>query len=110
VTIYSLFVTPVILVFSEIYEPEVEEGESAHVTTWKYIEYFVDSIFFLEILLCFVKRTNSHKDLKSITYNYLTGTFIFDVVATVPELFFFREQKRFYGLKTLRIVHGYRLT
>jgi len=87
ITIYCLFVTPMILVFPEIYEDS--DNEEAPTTTWKYIEYVVDSIFLVEIMISFVKRTNSYKDIQSISYSYLSGSFIFDVVATVPELIFF---------------------
>lgn len=47
----------------------------------------IDIIMFIEIMLNFVKKTRAHKELKTIGQNYLTGYFIFDVIATVPELF-----------------------
>lgn len=39
-------------------------------------------------MLNFVKKTRAHKDLKSIASNYVTGFFLFDIVATVPGLFY----------------------
>lgn len=63
----------------------------------------------IEILLNFVKKTRAHKDLYHICQNYLTGYFIFDVVATVPELFM-DESREYYALKIFRLVHFYRLT
>ena len=65
----------------------------------------------IEIVLNFVKKTRAHKDLKSISTNYVTGYFIFDVVATVPGLFYhYRQVLDYYPLKILRIVHVQRLT
>jgi hypothetical protein len=60
----------------------------------------------IEILLNFVKKTRAHKDLKSISYNYVTGFFLFDVVATVPGLFYqYRSMLNYYVFKLFRIVH-----
>jgi len=46
----------------------------------------IDIIMFIDILLNFVKKTRAHKELKTIGLNYLSGYFIFDVIATIPEL------------------------
>jgi hypothetical protein len=59
--------------------------------------------------LNFVKRTRAHKELSTIGYNYLTGFFIFDVVATLPELFL-QERMDYYILKLFRIIHFTKLT
>jgi hypothetical protein len=56
-----------------------------------------------------VKRTRAHKELSQIGYNYLTGFFIFDVVATLPELFM-GEIMEYYILKIFRIIHFPKLT
>jgi len=56
-----------------------------------------------------VKRTRAHKELSTIGYNYLTGFFIFDVVATLPELFL-GEKADYYILKLFRIIHFTKLT
>jgi len=56
--------------------------------TLQKIELAIDVIYMIEIVLNFVKKTRAHKDLKSISYNYVTGYFIFDLVATVPGLFY----------------------
>jgi len=47
----------------------------------------IDIIWFIEILLNFVKKTRAHNDLKKIAINYLSKNFAFDVIATIPELF-----------------------
>jgi hypothetical protein len=90
--IYTLFVTPFILTFPQIYmscpkETGKCEAIEDHQKTLVKIEMAIDIIFFIEILLNFVKKTRAHKELTSIGYNYLTGYFIFDVVSTLPELF-----------------------
>lgn len=69
----------------------------------------IDIIYFIEIVLNFVKKTRAHKELKTIGYNYIMGYFIFDVIATIPELFL-NEGMQFYWLKVFRMVHIYRLT
>ena len=123
VTIYTLFVTPFLLVFQEVYEFCLDE-KGANVVCWdesavqstkyenktlKNIELAIDIIYFIEIILNFVKKTRAHKELLTIAYNYLTFYFIFDVVATIPELFM-SEGQEWYGLKAFRIVHVDRLT
>jgi hypothetical protein len=69
----------------------------------------IDIIYFIEILLNFVKRTRAHKELSTIGYNYLTGFFVFDVIATIPELFN-NEEMDLYYLKIFRIIHFIKLT
>ena len=63
----------------------------------------------MEILLNFVKKTRAHKELAAIGYNYLTGFFVFDVAATLPEMFL-HEGMEFYWLKVFRLVHAGRVT
>jgi hypothetical protein len=63
------------------------EAVEPHQQTLVKIELAIDIIFFVEILLNFVKKTRAHKELTTIGYNYLTGYFIFDVASTLPELF-----------------------
>lgn len=87
-TIYTLFVSPYIMTFKDVYLISVDEDGTEHYNeTLKEIELAIDIIYFIEIILNFVKRTRAHKELSTIGYNYLTGFFIFDVVATLPELF-----------------------
>lgn len=69
----------------------------------------IDIIMFVDILFNFIKKTRAHKELKTIGINYLTGSFVFDVVATIPELFM-QQCLEFYYFKLARIVHVYRLT
>ena len=78
-------------------------------STLKNIELGIDIIYLIEILFCFVKRTMAHKDIKSIAMNYLSFYFWFDVIGTVPCLFFFGENLAYYPLKLFRFVHVYRL-
>ena len=63
----------------------------------------------IEIILNFVKKTTAHKDLSTIGYNYVTGFFAFDVVATIPELIL-GETMDYYFLKLFRLVHFPKLT
>ena len=124
-TIYTLFVTPFVVVFPTVYEwcettnndliefDECPEGEDSpgwkkNQTLFK-IELAMDIIYFIEILMNFVKKSRAHKDLQAIANNYLFGYFLFDVVATIPCLFM-SEPIKFYLLKGFRIVHGARLT
>lgn len=73
------------------------------------IEYVLDAIFMLDLVLSFFKRSIQNKELKSIAYSYVfTDTFIFDLVALLP--LFFREQYVYFGFKCTRIVHFFRLT
>ena len=137
IIIYSLFVTPYIFVFPEVFE-WCERTENGATVVYNYrdfktlangeIEYLCtpesagykndktlyeidlifDIIFFIEIILNFVKRSRAHRELKQIANNYLLGYFIFDVVGTMPCLFT-NESITFYYLKLFRIVHVTRL-
>ena len=68
----------------------------------------IDILFFIEILMNFVKRTNINRTLDQISWKYLRGFFIFDVLATIPELFI-GESLKFYWLKCFRLIHFMRL-
>lgn len=74
------------------------------------IERVLDIIFLIEILLNFLKRTMANKDLRTIATNYVFGTFIFDVIATVPNLIFLDEGLPYFYLKLFRLVHFFRIT
>jgi hypothetical protein len=69
----------------------------------------IDIFMFVDILLNFVKKTRAHDTLYKIGLNYITGYFVFDVIATIPELFM-DEELEFYYFKLARLVHVYRLT
>jgi hypothetical protein len=73
------------------------------------IELAIDIFFTIEICFCFIKATLTHDEFKKIAHNYLTGYFLFDVVATLPNLLFLNEGRQFYWLKVFRFVHIYRL-
>ena len=113
-TMYTLFVTPYILTFPEIYQVcdqvceqdcdnEKWNCETTNQTLVD-IELAIDIIYFIEILLNFVKKTRAHKELSTISRNYITGHFFFDAAATLPGLFV-GEQIRYYRLKLFRLVH-----
>lgn len=114
-TIYSLFVVPVILVFPDVYE-HCEGGAKTctadklvKTQTLYKIELIIDIIYLMEIVLNMLKKTRAHKEIESIAYNYFTGYCIFDVTGTIPELVM-GETFEFYWLKSARIIHVYRLT
>lgn len=105
ITIYSLFVVPFVLVFSDVYEPEKDKLNP----TLYNIELIIDIIYFIEIVLNMLKKTRAHKEIEAIAWNYLTGYFIFDAVGTIPCLFT-GEVFKYYWLKAFRVIHIYRLT
>ena len=88
-TMYTLFVTPYILTFPDIYQVCNRETWECETTNQNLmdIELAIDIIYFVEILMNFFKKTRAHKELSTIGYNYLTGFFVFDVAATLPEMF-----------------------
>jgi hypothetical protein len=75
-TIYALFVTPVVVVFPELGD-RLEE-----------FELFVDVTFTIDIIMSFVRLEDGEKeeDFNSIRLNYLKSTFIFDCIAALPGL------------------------
>ena len=73
------------------------------------IELIVDIVFIVEIGLNFLKRTLANKDIATIAINYLTGYFIFDVLATLPGLIT-QESLEFIWFKAFRLVHFFRIT
>ena len=75
----------------------------------KKIEYAIDIIYLFEIMLNFVKRTRALKKIQAIAVNYLTSFFIFDVIATIPNLIN-NESFDFFWLKLFRLIHFMRLT
>ena len=107
-TIYTLFVSPFILTFRSVYliceGSDCPEGEDEYNETLRNIETAIDVFYLIEILLNFVKRKNTLKDLSTIGYNYFTGYFIFDVIATLPGIFS-GEIMDYYILKLFRIIH-----
>ena len=108
-----MFVAPYILVFKDVYQNyDPETGEYSFETTTQKtlmkIETAIDIIYLFEIMLNFVKRTRALKKLETISVNYLTSYFIFDVIGTIPELVF-GEGFEFYWLKVFRLIHFMRL-
>ncbi len=69
-----------------MYLTQCEDGKTQK--TLRKIELAIDIIYMIEILLNFVKKTRAHKELKSISYNYITGYFIFDFLGTIPGFFY----------------------
>ena len=103
-TIYNLVVTPLVMVFPDIYQDCIRNNEvveeivddqkcdfyEARTTSQSNlvkIEIGIDVIYIVEILFCFVKKTLGNKDLRDIALNYITGYFFFDAVSVLP-LFF----------------------
>lgn len=119
IIMYNLFVTPFILVFSDVYQ-YYDEEKGAYYTDPNTpsqekllsLEQAFDIIYVLEILLNFIKRTRAHKDLAAISDNYIKTYFVFDVVATVPCLLNVDGSENFslYFLKCFRIVHFFRIS
>ena len=123
--IYNLIVSPYVMVFPTVYEWCETHDENQNMVikdtysgcngkiqrseTLVKIELAFDIIFFIEILLNFVKRSRAYQTIQQIAHNYLLGQFIFDVVATLPCLFM-GEIIDYYFLKFFRIIHVTRLT
>jgi len=115
-TIYSMFVAPFIIVFSDVYQDQdpvtkkfSTNPNNPRQNSLMSIEYAIDIIYLLEIFLNFVKRTRALKKIQTISVNYLTSYFIFDVIGTIPNLIFFAEGFQFYYLKVFRLIHFMRL-
>lgn len=121
-TIYTLIVAPYILVNEQIYVNCLDElknpvncqdtsAEWSLTTSGQLItiEYVVDGFHFVDIILNFVKLTKARKELWDIGKNYVQGYFIFDVLATIPCMFYFQQSLTWYPLKLFRIIHGNRL-
>jgi len=118
-TIYTLFVSPYIYVFKDVYQEEItlDDGSKAYADRDKNptqmnlykIELVIDIIYTFEICLNFVKKTRAHKELSQIATNYIFSFFIFDVAATIPGLLT-NESLDYYLLKCFRLVHVDRLT
>jgi hypothetical protein len=113
-TIYSMFVAPFVIVFPEVYQdydPETKKYENKEPGQWtlQTIERIIDIIYLFEIILNFVKRTRALKKIQTISVNYLTSYFLFDMIGTIPELIFFNEGLQYYFLKVFRLIHFMRL-
>lgn len=130
-TIYNMFIVPFIMVFPEFYtetdkyrtsttdsgtDTTTTTGDDIDVTDFdksksrknlKTIEVVIDSIYLIEIILNFFKKTRAHTTTWSIARSYIRGYFIFDVVSTIP--LFDGESFDLYFLKCFRFVHLYRL-
>lgn len=91
---------PYVLVFQDSYVGNTQLVQ---------IEYVIDIIFCFEIIMNFLKRSNSYKDIKSIGKNYIKGYFFIDCIATITGLYT-GESIEYYWLKMLRIFHIHRLT
>lgn len=90
---YTVNVTPFLLVFPSVYQtcnnPENMTDckfVESYQKSLRNIEIVIDILIFIDILMNFFKKTRAHKELKTIGLNYLTGYFIFDIIATLPGL------------------------
>lgn len=115
-TIYSMFVAPFVIVFPDVYQDKdpvtnkyFTNPENPRQQTLQNIERAIDIIYLFEIILNFVKRTRALKKIQTISVNYLTSYFLFDVIGTIPELIFFNEGFQYYFLKVFRLIHFMRL-
>lgn len=73
------------------------------------MEYAIDFIYCVEIIMNFLKRSNAYNDIRKISINYLQGKFIFDIIATIPGLIN-SQNLNTYRYKLFRMVHLVRLT
>jgi len=73
------------------------------------IELAIDIIYVIEIILNFFKRSRTQPTLQHIAQNYLLGSFLFDVIATLPCLLL-GEPIQFYILKLFKMIHVLRIT
>lgn len=113
IIIYNLVMVPFILVFPQVYTTcitvQEKENDSCDNFHLQKIELVIDVIYFIEICFNFLKKTPTHKDLKTISKNYLLGYFTFDAVSTIP-LLIIKESGYHYYLKVFRMIHIDRLT
>jgi hypothetical protein len=128
---YSLFVTPFILIFPHLYQwcgqsasapastqvPWTENCPEGLITgrqkTLAAIEEVIDVLFVIEIFFNFLKVSKAQSDqsnqLAKVAQNYLLGTFLPDCAATFPCLIS-GEPISLYPLKAARVVHAARIT
>ena len=114
-----MFVCPFIMVFPEFYSveklyeleekalpnplPKPTKGQSNLIL----IEYILDAIYVVEIIMNFFKMTRAATSTILIAKSYLKFYFIFDLISIIP--LFDGEGFRLYYLKCFRFVHLYRL-
>lgn len=117
-TIYNMFVCPFIMVFPEFYSVEAQykalekDMPSNPVRTkgqknLRTIEFIIDSIYLVEIILNFFKRDVGKPTLLQIGKSYLKFYFIFDFLSIIP--LFAGEDFDLYPFKFFRFVHLERL-
>ena len=71
------------------------------------IDFIFEVLWILNMLVNFFKRTPTHTTLQSIIWNYLTGTFIFDLISIFPVIGNLVNKifLKYYWLRSIRIVH-----
>ena len=74
----------------------------------KDMEMIIDIIFAFDIILSFFKWTRQTKTFRQIALNYVTGYFIFDFLATVPDIIFLQAHQT-HTLNLFRMVHVFKL-
>lgn len=92
-TIYALFVTPIVVVFPEI-------GDFL-----ENFELFVDVCFALDILFTFIRLEDGRKEeeFRTIRITYIKSTFIFDCIAALPGLITLEKSSSIF--KICRFIH-----
>jgi len=83
--------------------PEPTKGQK----NLKTIEFIIDAIYVVEIILNFFKKTIGNTTTYDIVKSYLKFYFIFDLLSIVP--LFGGENIDLYFFKLFRFVHLYRL-
>lgn len=82
--------------------PKPTKGQS----NLRTIEFILDAIYLVEIILNFFKKTRAHTSVYLIAKGY-KFYFLFDLISIIP--LFDGESFRLYWLKCFRFVHLYRL-
>ncbi len=92
-TIYALFVTPVVVVF-----PEVGDYMES-------FELFVDVCFALDIIFTFIRLEKGQREetFPKLRKEYLTTTFVFDCIAALPGLITLEKSSSIF--KICRFIH-----
>ena len=105
VVIYTLCIAPFVVVFPDVYEICDDDGANCEYHDHlRNIEFCFDIIFCFEIFFNFLKRTRTHRELKSIAIKYIYSYFVFDVVSTIPCLVL-SEPVQYFWLKFFRLAH-----
>ena len=76
----TVVLTPLIMVLDSVY------GRDEYFEKLSWLVWLNDISWCVEIVLSFFYTSDKDRDLPSIARTYLTGFFIFDVLATLPPM------------------------